>query len=492
VNRNLAPGAADIVFLVVAPITAFTRVIRLTHSDGDLAAHIRIGREILSHGQIPVHSLVSVTATSDPFVAHAWLSEVIFAGLFALGGLAMITVFAALIIAATHASVARFLTSRGVDARWAVAAAFVSLSVSSTHWLARPHMFSLLGTALTLYLLESRGKWRVASCAVLFAAWSNLHGGWLFGLGMIGAWVAGALIESMLDRARRDEWRQRASRDAGLLAVAIVSVHANPYGWKIFPEVLGGALNPSLARQMAEFLPPDFLTLAPLPFVLGAVLSVVLLVISRQRMSVPHLILLLACLALGVRSFRAMALFGVSAWPLVALHAARTWPQGRRRFPLFNEVARLDPFTRPGLYALPVAIGLLLVGLNSGRIDGAQVIRDDFSPRIFPVAAVAKAQSAGLNDPVFESWAWGGYIMYAWPGAKLIVDPLEFSDSTVAAFARIDRVEPGWQGELDRWKIRTVLIRPSTPLDTALSGSSRWQTFYRDSTAVIFRPAPPL
>ena len=110
-KSNLAPGIADILFLVVAPITAITRTIKLTHSDGDLAAHIRMGDVILAAGSIPAFSLVSVTASNDPLIAHGWLSEVLFAALFSVGGLAAISAASGILIAGTHAAVAVFLST---------------------------------------------------------------------------------------------------------------------------------------------------------------------------------------------------------------------------------------------------------------------------------------------------------------------------------------------------------------------------------------------
>ena len=486
---NRAPSVADILFLIVAPLTAITRTVKLTHSDGDLAAHIRMGQVILETRQIPPHSLASFTASNEPLIAHAWLSEVIFAALFSLGGLALISVVTGILVAATHASVALFLRARGVDARWALAAALISLAVSSTHWLARPHMFSILGVALTLYLLESQpGRRLLALTALLFAAWANLHGGWLYGLLMIAVYTAGSAIEAAL-AADRPAWISRIKRHAAMLTVAAIATLLNPYGLQLHAEVLAGATSPSLARQMGEFLPPDFQALAPLPFLLALLLSVALLAVSPKRLSAPRLLLVAVSLFLALRSFRNMALFGVTAWPLIALHAAEAWPRARRRFRWFAEVARVDRTTRPGLYALPLAVVLLAIGLNSGRLFGVQLIREDFSPRKFPIAAVAALRGAGLEaDRIFESWEWGGYIMYAWPSARLVVDPLEFNDSTTTAYSTIDAVRPGWQDEIARWNIRTVIIHPDTPLARGLEREPGWEQWYSDSTAVVFRP----
>jgi hypothetical protein len=190
----------------------------------------------------------------------------------------------------------------------------------------------------------------------------------------------------------------------------------------------------------------------------------------------------------SVRSFRNIALFGVSAWPLIALHAAKTWPLNKRHAPFFTQFARLDPNSRTGIIAVPIAVLLLILGLNRGVAGGATLIPDHFSPRVFPVAAVDSARSAGLTGRVFESWRWGGYIMYSWPQARVHVDPLKFNARTMRSYGLIDDVRPGWQDELRRWQVGTIIVDASTPIANALLHERSWKVWYRDSTAVVFVP----
>lgn len=488
VNRNNAPSSADLIFLVIAPVTAILRSVKLTQSDGDLAAHIRMGETILSTHMIPVHSLASYTAAADPMVAQAWLSEVLFAGLWRLGGLPLLAAFTAIVIAATHASVALFLRNRGADPRWAVIAALVSLAVSSTHWLTRPHMFSIVGVLLTVYLLESgRGrKW--IFFIPLYGLWANLHGGWLYGLAVIGVYITGQLLETVVSKADRHTWIQSARQNAAALCAATFATLLTPFGYRLHLEVLGTATNSDVTRHMAEFLPPDFQGAAAFPFVIAIVLSIVIFALNTQRMQYPWMAAVVLGFLGSVRSFRNIALFGVSAWPLIALHASRTWPRGKRHVPLFTEFARLDPNSRTGIIAGPVALLLLILGLNRGHVGGTTLIPDRFSSRVFPVAAVDSARAASLDGRVFESWRWGGYIMQFWPEASVHVDPLKFNARTMRSYGLIDEMRPGWQDELRRWEVRTIIVDATTPLAKGLLHERSWKVWYRDSTAVVFRP----
>lgn len=490
-QRTRAPSVADLLFIVAAPIQAVRGAVQLTQSDGDLAAHLRMGEAILSTGHIPAHSLASYTAATEPLIAHGWLSEVLFALLFRAGGLALLVAFTVIIIGLTHGLVAVFLRRRGVDPRWALAAALISLALATSHWLTRPHMFSILGALMTLLLLESGRAHRELLFVPLFALWGNLHGGWLYGLLLIAAYIVGDLLEAWT-AADKTAWLVRARSDAVAFLFALGATVLNPYGLRLHAEVVTAVTSSSLATNIEEYLPPNFQEITQLPFLLGILLSIVLITVARERMPFRWLAVLCMSLFFGLRSFRNIALFGVTAWPLVALHAARAWPRDRRSFPYFVEFAKLDPRTRIGAWAVPVMVLLILLGLNRGRIGGYSVIADHFDAGKFPVTAVQKARQANLGGRLYAPWVWGGYLIYAWPGARIHVDPLKFSRLTLDSYVRIDGARQGWQSELDRWNVATLILQPRSPLARTVAADPAWQLWYRDTTAAIFRRRQPL
>ena len=484
--RNWFPSAPDLVFALAAPLTAILGAVMLTQADGDLTAHIRMGDQILSMGRIPSHSLGSYTAGTDPMVAHSWLSEVFFALLFRAGGLPLICVVVGIIIGLTHGSIGLWLRRRKVDARWALVAALLSLAMASIHWLARPHLFSIVGAAATIWLLESRRSGRQAYFLIFFVLWANLHGGWLYGLAIIGAYVAGDLAEAFAS-GDRSTWLRRARNDTTSFGIAAFGTLLNPFGLALHREVLSAVTNSSLARNMSEFQPANFHELSQVPFLLALGFTIVLLLRFNRRMPFPWLFVVLMSVLFGLRASRNIALFAVSAWPLIALHAARSDLLDGRQFPFFGEFARLDRNSRVGWLAAPVAVLLLLLGLNRGSVGHAQVIADHFDSRVFPVAAVDRARQASLSGRVFGAWRWSGYIMYAWPEASLHVDPLKFSDTTLVSYTAIEDLHSDWLAQLSRWQVKTIIFPTRSPLARQLDTAPGWKLWYRDSTAVVFR-----
>jgi hypothetical protein len=321
----------------------------------------------------------------------------------------------------------------------------------------------------------------------LFAVWANLHGAWLYGLAMIGMFIAGELAEAWVSAERRDYWLARAQRDGVAFVIAAAATLLNPFGVALHREVLSAVTNTSLAKNMAEFLPPNFQDAGQWPFLLALLLTIALLSLGVRRMPLPWLGVVIMSVFFALRSFRNIALFGVTAWPLIALHVANAFPKSRRPFPLFKEFARLDPNTRLGLYAAPVAILMIVLGLNRGWIGGLPVIADHFDRKAFPVAAVDRAKNARLDGRVFDAWVWGGYIMFAWPEASLHVDPLKFNQTTMDTYTTIENVRPNWLAELRRWNVKTIVYPAKSPLADALKTAPGWALWYQDSTAVVYR-----
>lgn len=478
------PSSVALLFVIVAASKATVGAIGLTQSDGDLAGHIAVGNRILASGSIPAVSLSSYTAAADPFIAHAWLSELILSLVYRLGGMALVAALTGIVIAATHAIIVEFFRRRGLDPRWALLAGIVSLAVASSHWLARPHMFSILGAALTLILIESRPRRSLLLGGLLFLVWANLHGGWAFGLVLIAAYAAGDALEWRISKDAETSARLRGH--LRLLAVCAAVTLINPYGPRLHMEIFEAATSPLLAANIAEYMSPNFHRLAALPFLLSVIGSLGIMALSSRRMPLSWTAVVLVTLFFALRSVRAIPMFAVAAWPLVALHAARTWG-GRNWNPaLFREFARLDrtATTRPWILA---GAGLLLaLGLNRGVAFGTTIVDDRFDRGRFPLAAAGHARAAGVGTRVFAPWPWGGFLTLAWPEARHHVDPLKFNRTTIESYTVIESVEPGWQEELDRWKVDAVVDRPGSALARSLETEPDWSRWFADSTAVLY------
>src|SRR5262249_13360432 len=109
--------------------------------DPDTLWHIGVGRRILQTGSFPWVDDLSHTFDGHQWIARDWLSEIIFALAYNAGGwrgVAGVTVCAiALTFALLFAELARQMRLTA-----ALSIAMLAYTLSSIHFLARPHIFS--------------------------------------------------------------------------------------------------------------------------------------------------------------------------------------------------------------------------------------------------------------------------------------------------------------------------------------------------------------
>jgi hypothetical protein len=60
-----------------------------------------------------------------------------------------------------------------------------------------------------------------------------------------------------------------------------------------------------------------------------------------------------------------------------------------------------------------------------------------------------------------------------------------YGDLLMKDFGDANSLTDDWHGVLERWKIRTIILKPGSPLLTALRASSKWKPLYSDSQATV-------
>src|ERR671936_2172690 len=209
--------------------------------DNDVFWHLATGRYMWATGRIPQADPFSWTVPGRTWIAHEWLTELWLYPLYSHGGYAaLMLVFAAIITAAFAVS---YATARLLGASRPLGVGVTMLAaVASYHtWGVRPQMISMLLMALTAWLLtraglpafptaqdnghaEAAGPRRALwALPALMVLWVNLHGGFIFGLALIGLFTLGQSAEAWWAcRARRADARGgQWARSWRLLALCV-------------------------------------------------------------------------------------------------------------------------------------------------------------------------------------------------------------------------------------------------------------------------------
>ncbi len=447
-------------------------------SDPDTHWHITVGNWILAHGAVPTTDSYSFTFPGQPWIAKEWLSQVLLALAFDIGGWGGVSALAAAAIGFTFALLLRLLMR---DLRPLPALLFTATAIIMTapHFLARPHVLAfplvLLWVAGLVRAVEERRApdWWLLAVMVL---WANMHGGFTLGLMLAGALALDALVGARDATERRTLFIAWAKFGIAALIAACIT----PYGPEsILVTSRIFSLGDSLGT-IAEWRAPDF---QKQPLQELVLLVAIYLALSRGlKLPLIRLLIVLGLVHLFLRYARNAELLAMLAPLVLAPLLARQFPKiGAEPQP----TGRLSALLRPaGSATLAVCLGL--AGLYAGALMGLGRIAP---PTVnTPVAAVAFARDAGLKGRVFNHYGYGGYLISA--GIPTFIDGRgelfggEFIKRYVHAVSLRD--EEPFEALLDRWAIDWTLLPKDQPANRLLARLPGWRQAYSDAAAVIF------
>jgi len=319
----LVPSFADVVYmaLIVILVLAGSRIIS---ADGDPARHIVVGRHILSTGSIPSTNVFSTSVPEAPFHPHEWLAEVASAISYDWLGAAGPALLHGVVIALAFTVLFRHLRARGHRLTSSLALTFTAAAVSSLHWIARPHIFTFLGTAMVMALLDAFRAGRIRArilwlLQLITAVWANFHGGYLLGLVLIATYVAADLVRVCLgDAGKAASARSRLKMLLAVFAGCIVSVGFTPGGplglLRLFAYVRGSAIT----DNTSEFLSPNFHLASDQLFLLFLLSLIAALAFSSRRPALEEGAAVVGLVAMALHSARYIPLAVIALTPLFA------------------------------------------------------------------------------------------------------------------------------------------------------------------------------
>lgn len=357
--------------------------------DPDLGWHLKMGELILRSG-IPKTDPFSYTMPSYPFVDHEWLTNIVLFFIYSRGGLVTLALLFALLSAATMALV---LWRR--SGWWDMLYAAVLFCILFPFAGVRPQVISWLFTVIFLMILcaPPRRQWVLVP---LMALWTNLHGGFFVGVGMVGVAALVAAIN-----------KKHAGRATALAILVLLATLINPYRERIWWEVFMQLTDSSLRFFISEWMPAIFFL--NFTYWLYAVFAAV--VVARYRKRVPlfqRMVFWLSFLA-GLSSMRNIPLWlFVSVYPVTAgltAFLAEARQTGERRGRLRFVLVRLN-------MVLIIVVLLQLSVLFFGSRDEIR----------YPQKAVAYIQNKKLSGNILAIYGWGGYLIWELPGHKVFID----------------------------------------------------------------------
>lgn len=448
--------------------------------DPDIWWHIRTGDWIAAHLALP-HTAIYSQHLERAWVEYAWLFDLLVSGVlhrFGLTGIPSFLICLQVLLSLVFLLAMRRL-GRSFWPSWLIAV--LSIYAFYVNPL-RSLLFTLLFFTLELLLIfeaERRSDDRLLFwTAPLFLLWANLHLQFLHGLFVLALYVGTRLLSPAVRRWLACDARPSSPATlVGALAAALAATCIGPNGLGLYRIGVSTALHIAQfdfyqEMQAMSFRRPEHF--AELLLLLAACYAVGR---SRGRDLFRPLLLLVTAFV----SFRSLR----DAW-FVSIAAG---------FVLADAVGQRQPAAEPrrprlwsGLqYALAVVLALgVSFGLFLRQGAGAPALMAAID-QVYPVRATDFVRSARLPGPMYNSYNWGGFLIFNLRDHPVSMDSRADAygyDLTLRSFNTVNGV--GWQEDPDLARANFVLLERYVPLASALEHDSRFRLAYQDHIAVIF------
>lgn len=505
-TRWLIPSIGGVIGIVIFAIVLAdgNRLVR----DGDTGWHIRTGDYILENMEVPSVDIFSHRKYGAPWIAHEWLSDAIFAVVHRIAGVNGVVVFSAGLVALIVVLMFRLLQFYRFNILTVTAVTVLAALTSSTHWLARPHLFSLCLSVVWYSILESlqndpQSK-KLYLFPILMVLWINLHGGYLFGFALVGIYGLGNLLGYILNRApERGFYKIRVAAFLRIGLLCFAAAHLNPYGFRLlsFPfEIFGST---AAMDDIAEWKSPDFHRFTWYEFYL--LLFIAACLVARQKVSVIEILLALFVTHASLVSQRFIPFFAIIMAPVLGRRLDALYESvisTPTRNSLLNVVQErfrksvgklqmLNDGLRHYEVTLAISVVAFLIAANDGKVYGKKILDFQFGGGNYPIAAIEFLKRNPLPGKMFNFYSYGGYLIYEFypdPRYRVFVDGRAIVDGEdyFVEFQRVNMGAREWKEILRVYGVNWIIYPAESWLSTLVLEGSDWKLIYADPNTNIF------
>ena len=447
--------------------------------DPDVWWHIQQGSFILSTRHVPTKDIFSLTLTGHPWTAYEWLGDVLLAATYRLGGMRGLEAQDLILGSAILIALYTLCAIRSGNSKAAFVATGTVFLLASVSFNLRPQMLGYLFLILTLIVLERfrQGHRRtVWLLPILMLLWVNSHGSWIIGIGIVGVYLVGGLLEFRIGDMEGRRWNPRDRlRLASAFGLCLCATVVTPYGATLarYPFDVAFSL-PLGVANVIEWQPMPFNLLAGKLFLVLLLGCIVLQVIYRFEWRLEEFALFLFATAVACLHVRFLLIF-------VPLFAMRLSTILARWVPSFERAK-----DRPILNA--AFMGFLLwtvVHYFPSRADLVKIVG-----KTYPVDAVEYLNHNSVPGPMYNTYGFGGYLILArGPEHKVFMDgrsELYERGGVLAEYVEVVNVRAGALSILRKYGFQSCLLNRDEPLATFLAALPDWRKTYEDGTSVLF------
>ena len=449
--------------------------------DPDMWWHLRLGEHIVETGQPVYADVFSHSQAGVPHRNHSWLAQIFMYCLWRLAGHLGLTLF----VAALGSAGMVFLYRAGRGSIYMQGFVLVfGAACAAVFWSPRPQMLTFFCSAFLAYLLfdlKRNGRDRLRWLPLLLWFWGNSHGGYIMGFVLIAAFVLGEVANNAFNIGDSPVPGHKIRKLVSIMLLSLALMPLNPLGLNIYVVPFDTIGISGLGHYIQEWQSPDLSQPYTWGFVILLLLLAVAILASRRRLDATECIFVGGAFCLALVAGRNLPLFAIAAVPITTrlfddALARRSWSFPRRKRELPHRVV-----INLILIAL-VAVGALL---HLEYVSNENTVSSAVSQN-WPVNAVGQLNASALKGNLFNSYNWGGYLIFAARQHPVFIDGRTdlhrdlLADYVAALGAR------GWTEIFEKWSIDIALIDSSSYLAAQLDAASDWLRTYTDDIASIF------
>lgn len=441
-------------------------------ADPDVWWHMRSGEWVLQHHALPHTDPFSFLGADRPWSAYNWLFDITILKLyyqFGLTGLVIYTLAMILLFVFLLHRLIRHLQpdfTTGVLLTFAACYCLTGLDSPRSWWISIN--FLVLEVDI-LMLARKSGKTRqLAWLPLIFALWANLHIEFIDGLIVLFI----ALAESLVPQRMKLESRLQPRQCIAVTVLCLLATLVNPYGWGIYKIAAQLVTQQFPLYKVIDFQPLGFRSLSDFVVLFFALLAAAALGRGR-RIQFFEMVLLAFAVIVSFRSQRDAWIVVVTACAVLALELNKGSESSFHLKPV--AVASVG-------CAAALAAGLFFRATHSDNAKMQSILADHL-----PSRAVAFVKAKGYPGPLFNDFAWGGYLMWDL-GMPVAIDgraPLYddgYLDRNLATWSG----SPGWSSDPDLARAGLVIGPVGSPLTQRLRMDPRFKLVFEDNVAAVF------
>ena len=450
--------------------------------DADMWWHLAAGKKMVEQAKILTTDTFSYTHRDEVWTNAFWISDIVLFLAYRIGGYLGLSLLTASVAVFTMSVI--FLHARNDPLPISLFVILLGTIAIAPVWTARPQIFSFLLLALLDYGLESsRSSFlkRPWILLVFFILWANIHGGFIWGVLLLFAFIMGKGLDNLFWKENSLSFRELGQLGLWTLLAAL-GVMINPNGPSLW-ELPFYTVNVSI-QSIAEWSSPDFHRLDLHPLLWLLFLLIIGVGTSKKILSWSSLLKVIGFAYMAFVSQRSIGPFVVVAIPIVIHSLASLWSVwlpiasriGKRR-----QMDSVSPVFAVILHVLLLAVFTGITLFRALDVSADQQVHDGF-----PAKAVDSVQLHHPRAQMFNSYNWGGYLQWQLPEYPVFIDGRAdlYGEQTINDWWSVVNGTEQGLALLDVWQVNFVILEPGWPILKELEERG-WRTLYEDKTAVV-------